>query len=64
MSGVKNVLQQRHLRRLCLELIVCQAGRKPDHPINQKPVREEDKKPKKEEKFSRRILKKIRGKKK
>jgi hypothetical protein len=33
---VKKDLQQRHLRRLGLELIVRQTGRKRNHPINQK----------------------------
>lgn len=64
MSGLKNVLQQRHLRRLGLELIVRQAGRKRNQPSNQKNIREEEKKTKKEEKSSRRISKKIKGKKK
>jgi len=63
MSGVNNLMQQRHLRRLCLELIVPQAGRKQSAPINKKngPARKAELK--KEEKLSQRILKKIKRKK-
>jgi hypothetical protein len=50
---VKKILQQRHFRRLCLELIVRQAGRKPRRPFNQKSASTKREETKKEEKFSR-----------
>jgi hypothetical protein len=41
MSGVKNVLQQRHLRRPDLSFIKRQTGRKLSRSINHKPHRQE-----------------------
>jgi hypothetical protein len=50
---VKKTLQQQHLRRLYLEPIVLEAGRKSTGTINQKPLTGRKKPTKKEEEFSR-----------